>query len=119
MIEWFTRNHVAANLLMVVIVVAGLIAASDVREEMVPEFELDRISISVAYLGAAPEEVESAVAVRVRCQINPDQRACFVRETSCRLTALRGVQKFSRLRSASVLRLICSRRARIAGRRPA
>ena len=55
----------------------------------------------------------------VRRQINPDQCACFVRETSCRFTVLRGVHRFSRLRCASVLRLTCSRRARIAGRRPA
>ena len=55
----------------------------------------------------------------VRRQINPDQWVCFVRETSCRFTVLRGVHRFSRLRCASVLRLTCSRRARIAGRRPA
>ena len=55
----------------------------------------------------------------VRRQINPDQWVCFVRETSCRVTVLRGVHRFSRLRCASVLRLTCSRRARIAGRRPA
>ena len=55
----------------------------------------------------------------VRRQINPDQWVCFVRETSCRFTVLRDVHRFSRLRCASVLRLTCSRRARIAGRRPA
>ena len=57
--------------------------------------------------------------VDVRRQINPDQWVCFVRETSCRFTVLRDVHRFSRLRCASVLRLTCSRRARIAGRRPA
>jgi hypothetical protein len=65
MIEWFARNTVAANLLMVVILVAGVVGAFDVRQEMIPEFELDRINIQVAYLGAAPAEVESAVCIRI------------------------------------------------------
>ena len=62
---------------------------------------------------------EDDIPATVRRQINPDQCAWFVRETSCRFTALRGVRRFSRLRCASVLRLTCARRARIAGRRPA
>ncbi len=65
MIEWFTRNTVTANLLMVVILVAGVIGAFDVREEMIPEFELDRINIQVAYLGAASAEIKSAVCIRI------------------------------------------------------
>ena len=65
MIEWFARNSVAANLLMVCIIASGLLAAFTVKEEVFPEFSLDRISIQVPYLGAAPEEVEEAVCVRI------------------------------------------------------
>ena len=61
MIAWFAKNPVAANLMMVFIVVTGIIAVTTVKEEIFPEFELDRISIQVPYLGAAPEEVEAAV----------------------------------------------------------
>ena len=64
-IEWMARNSVAANLLMVFIVVSGLIALTTVTEEVFPEIELDRISINVPYLGAAPEEVEAAVVIRI------------------------------------------------------
>ena len=65
MIEWFARNGVAANLMMVFIVASGLLAATSANEEVFPEMELDRISVEVPYLGAAPEEVESAVTVRI------------------------------------------------------
>ena len=65
MIEWFARNGVAANLIMVFIVVSGIIAVTTVREEVFPEIELDRINIEVPYLGAAPEEVEDAVTIRI------------------------------------------------------
>ena len=65
MIAWFARNPVAANLLMVFLIVGGLIAAFNVRAEVFPEITLDRVVVEVPYLGAAPEEVEQAVCVRI------------------------------------------------------
>ena len=65
MIEWFARNGVAANLMMVFIMMSGIIAVTTVRKEVFPEIELDRINIQVPYLGAAPEEVEEAVTIRI------------------------------------------------------
>ncbi|MYD70779.1 MAG: efflux RND transporter permease subunit [Acidobacteria bacterium] len=62
---WLAGNPVAANLLMVLIIVSGLMAARTITVEVFPEVELDRISIRVPYLGAAPEEVESGVVVRI------------------------------------------------------
>jgi len=64
-IDWFARNPVAANLLMAFLVVSGLFASTTVKQEVWPEFSLDQVSIEVPYLGAAPEEVETAVAVRI------------------------------------------------------
>ena len=64
-IEWFARNGVAANLMMVFIMMSGIIAVTTVRKEVFPEIELDRINIQVPYLGAAPEEVEDAVTIRI------------------------------------------------------
>jgi Cu/Ag efflux pump CusA len=57
-IGWFARNPVAANLLMIVIMAAGLVSATNVKREVFPEFSLDIITVTVPYLGAAPEEVE-------------------------------------------------------------
>ncbi len=65
MIEWFARNSVAANLMMAFIVASGILATTTVREEHFPEMALDRIHVEVPYLGAAPEEVEEAVNVRI------------------------------------------------------
>ena len=65
MIAWFARNPVAANLLMGFIIVSGGIAAVQINSEVFPEFALDAISIQVPYLGAAPEEVEEGVCVRI------------------------------------------------------
>jgi multidrug efflux pump subunit AcrB len=65
MIEWFTGNHVAANLLMFFLVVAGLMTAFSIRQEVFPQVDLDMVSVSVPYLGASPEEVEEGVCLRV------------------------------------------------------
>ena len=62
---WFASNHVAANLLMLLIVVAGLMGIFGAKMEVFPEMSLDMISIVVPYLGASPEDVEEGVCLRV------------------------------------------------------
>ena len=64
-IGWFARNGVAANLLMVVILAAGLFSLKSLRLEVFPEISARIISITVPYLGAAPEEVEEAICQRI------------------------------------------------------
>lgn len=64
-IAWMARNHVAANLLMFVILVGGVFGISHVKQEVFPEFDLDLITVSVAYPGASPAEVEQAVVLAV------------------------------------------------------
>ncbi|GMM84686.1 efflux RND transporter permease subunit [Pseudoalteromonas sp. MTN2-4] len=66
MIAWFTRNHVAANLLMIAILFAGLFSLSNkIPLEIFPSFETDRISISMSLRGATPEDVEQGIAIRI------------------------------------------------------
>ncbi len=70
MIAWFAKNSVAANLLMFVIMAAGLVAILTVKQEVFPEFSLDLITVTVPYPGAAPEEVEEAVCIRIEEEID-------------------------------------------------
>jgi len=65
LIAWFAANHVAANLLMLLIIVAGLLSAFSIRKETQPEIDLNWVQISVSYLGAAPQEVEQGVVIKV------------------------------------------------------
>ncbi|MBD3867939.1 MAG: efflux RND transporter permease subunit, partial [Acidobacteria bacterium] len=64
-IAWFAKNTVAANLLMALIVFAGGFALIGMKQEVFPEFSLDLITIRVPYLGAAPEEVEEGVSIKI------------------------------------------------------
>lgn len=66
MIAWFTRNHVAANLLLVTIVAAGLFSLSSrIPLEIFPSFETDMINVNVTLRGSTPEDAELSVASRV------------------------------------------------------
>ena len=60
-IQWFTQNHVATNLLMVFLLVGGIILGLNLKVEIFPEVTLDKVIISVVYPGAAPEEVEEGI----------------------------------------------------------
>ncbi|HIJ67045.1 MAG TPA: efflux RND transporter permease subunit [Planctomycetes bacterium] len=64
-LAWFARNHVAANLLMLLILVAGFMSILTIRVEFFPEMSVDIITVTVPYLGASPDEVENGVALRV------------------------------------------------------
>ncbi|MDH4073857.1 MAG: efflux RND transporter permease subunit, partial [Gammaproteobacteria bacterium] len=65
LIAWFAKNHVAANLLMFMILAFGIISAFTIRKQTTPDFELNMIQVRVPYLGAAPQEVEEGVVIKV------------------------------------------------------
>lgn len=69
-IEWFVRNRVAANLLMLLFLVVGAMSLKDVRSEIIPNVSLDMISVTVPYPGASPEAVEQAI-------VNPVEAAIY------------------------------------------
>ena len=65
LIGWFATNHVAANLMMFAIILGGIVSIFLLKKETMPEFQSDQIDIQVPYLGAAPEEVETGVILRI------------------------------------------------------
>ncbi len=82
LIAWFVGNPVAANLLMMILIVGGLISLTQLKQEEFPEIDLGIVQVRVPYLGAAPEEVELGVCIRIE-------------------EALEGAQSIYRMTSAS------------------
>ena len=64
-LAWMAKNSVAANILMICLLLGGIIQSCSVKREVFPEFNLDRIIINVPYPGASPEEVEQGVILAV------------------------------------------------------
>jgi multidrug efflux pump subunit AcrB len=65
LIAWFAKNHVAANLLMLMILAFGVVSSITIRKQTTPDFELNMIQVRVPYLGAAPQEVEEGVVIKI------------------------------------------------------
>jgi multidrug efflux pump subunit AcrB len=64
-VAWMAANSVAANLLMWVFIIGGVLFALQLRQEVFPEVELNMVNVSVAYPGASPEEVEEGVVLAI------------------------------------------------------
>ena len=60
-LSYFTRHRTAANLLLVLMVVAGLAAAPNMRAQFFPDVVVDDVTVSVAWQGAGAEDVDNAI----------------------------------------------------------
>ena len=65
LIAWFSRNQIAANLLMIAIMLGGLFAIPYTAKEFFPEADPNIVQVSIAYPGAAPINVEEQICIRV------------------------------------------------------
>jgi multidrug efflux pump subunit AcrB len=65
LIYWFTRNHVAANFLMIIILMGGTGTWFRLKKEIFPETAIDAVTISVPYPNATPTEVEKGVILPI------------------------------------------------------
>jgi multidrug efflux pump subunit AcrB len=65
LIRWFVANPVAANLLMLIFIVGGILAANNLRSQVFPTIPLGTVSVSVPFPGATPAEVEEGITRRV------------------------------------------------------
>tara|TARA_R110000824_G_scaffold104360_11_gene247721 strand:+ start:6436 stop:9672 length:3237 start_codon:yes stop_codon:yes gene_type:complete len=64
-VAFMARNGVAANLLMIFLIVAGIMSYRTIVQEVFAENSLDTIQISVAYPGATPDEIEESIVQKI------------------------------------------------------
>ena len=64
-IAWFARNSVAANLLMFFILVGGFLTINTINKQMFPQIKTNWISYIAPYPGAAPQEVEQGITIKI------------------------------------------------------
>jgi multidrug efflux pump subunit AcrB len=70
MIRFFAAHKTAANLLMLLLLLLGIVVIFQIRRETLPDFSKDQVQITVAYPGATAEEVEEAICERVEDAID-------------------------------------------------
>jgi multidrug efflux pump subunit AcrB len=64
-IGWWANNPVAANLLMVGILLSGFLGFTAMEREAFPSFKDNSVRIQVVWPGAAPQEVEEQILFRI------------------------------------------------------
>jgi multidrug efflux pump subunit AcrB len=64
-IRWFIDNGVAANLIMVFIILSGALTIPLLKMEVFPNIEVDIINVTAIYPGATPADIESAVCIKI------------------------------------------------------
>ena len=64
-IRWFVGNPVAANLLMIIILIGGFFGAYGIGKEVFPSISVNYITVNMPYPGAGPKEVEEQIVVRI------------------------------------------------------
>jgi len=64
-IEWFARNAVAANLLMIILLLGGLYSVVTIKKESQPPFDTNLITVAMPFLGSSPEDVEEGILIKI------------------------------------------------------
>jgi len=63
LIGLFAKHGVAANLLMIMMILAGALALKKLNVQFFPTFELDTISVSTIWSGASAEDIETGITI--------------------------------------------------------
>ena len=64
-IAYFARNSVAANLMMVFIIIMGIASYFTIQRQMFPNIEINYIQVTAQYPGASPQEIEESILIKI------------------------------------------------------
>ncbi len=65
MVSWFARNAVAANLVMVIAFIGGVLGFNSMEREMFPVVPVAGASVTMTWNGASPQDVEEQIITRI------------------------------------------------------
>lgn len=65
LIAWFAANPVAANLLMVIILLGGMLSLVRIDKQAFPSFSPSWVGLTALYPGAGPSEIEESVCIPI------------------------------------------------------
>ncbi|GAC18955.1 efflux RND transporter permease subunit [Paraglaciecola arctica] len=65
LIAYFANNSVAANLMMMFIIIMGIFSYFTIQRQMFPNIEINYISVTSVYRGASPQEIEQSILIKM------------------------------------------------------
>ena len=69
LIAWFATNPVAANLLLLLIIILGIMSLENTRKEAFPSLEPDSLTVSVSYDSGSAKQSEEGLAIKIEDQL--------------------------------------------------
>ena len=82
LIKWFSRNNVAANFIMALVLLAGISTWLKLKKEIFPETSTNVVSVSIPYPGATPDEVEKGICIPIEEALRDLQGVDIMRSTA-------------------------------------
>jgi multidrug efflux pump subunit AcrB len=64
-LAYFVRHRTAANLLLLLVVIAGLVSATRIRAQYFPDVSVETIRIQMNWRGVGPKEIDEALIQKV------------------------------------------------------
>ncbi|WP_151173631.1 efflux RND transporter permease subunit [Pseudoalteromonas ruthenica] len=64
-IAYFANNPVAANLMMLFIIIMGIVSYMTIQRQMFPNVEVNYITVQANYPGASPQEIEESILIKI------------------------------------------------------
>lgn len=90
MIGFFAKHPTAANLLMLIIIVAGITSLPNLKRETYPQIDTNKIQASIVYPGASTQDIEQALCIPMEDAVDGlsdiERVSCEAREGIANLT---------------------------------
>jgi multidrug efflux pump subunit AcrB len=93
MVSWFARNAVAANLVMVIAFIGGVLGFNSMERELFPVVPVAGASVTMTWNGASPQDVEEQIVTRIEeavADIDGLERITSVARESFAVVNIRG-----------------------------
>ena len=97
LIAWWIRNPVAANLLMLGILIAGWLGLKNIEKEAFPSVSPYQVQIEIIWPGASPQEIEQQIVQRVEDAIENVSNVYRVRSEARESLAVISVETYARV----------------------
>ncbi|QDE27570.1 efflux RND transporter permease subunit [Paremcibacter congregatus] len=81
-VNWMAQNHVAANLLMLLMLIGGIFFMQKIRQEIQPNYTFATVIVSMSYPGASPEEVEENIILAIEASLQSVEGLDRIRSTA-------------------------------------
>jgi len=90
-VKWWASNTVAANLMMLILLVGGLVSFIQIERETVPYVEIPGAQVVVAWPGASPQDVEEQIVVRMEEAFTHRPKAMWTKTRSFRISSAKWI----------------------------